>query len=305
MTKNNNEIIKVMGKECKLIPETDNQYAVSKDGCVYSLMVHSGWYKTARERFFNEHPDYNEEESGIFGKLMNQYKVNSNYLVVHLKTEDRFKMYYVHRLVAEAFVDNNDPIHNTDVNHIDENKLNNNVSNLEFRTRKENVNHGNAQKVHRSRKGIKHNGTYPVALYRNNELVKVFKNIADAARWISPEKWNSKKAQLGYILTSTTKTKGFKTVGGFTPKLISYNELIDTISLYPNKSGIKINEFNAIVEAGEKNYNSIVKKLASHSINVSKSGLFAVDNKGVAHRVKDMFPSENNEINIEYETKLF
>ena len=46
------------------------------------------------------------------------------------KTENKL----IHRLVATAFVTNDDPIHKTQVNHIDENKMNNSSDNLEWCT---------------------------------------------------------------------------------------------------------------------------------------------------------------------------
>lgn len=46
----------------------------------------------------------------------------------------------IHRLVAQSFIPN--PQNKPEVNHIDENKLNNDITNLEWVTRKENVNHG-------------------------------------------------------------------------------------------------------------------------------------------------------------------
>ncbi|MDY5990788.1 MAG: HNH endonuclease, partial [Oscillospiraceae bacterium] len=66
------------------------------------------------------------------GKILKHILKSDGYLAVHLSYENKAKMVMVHRLVAEAFLPNpkNLPV----VNHIDGNKTNPNVENLEWVT---------------------------------------------------------------------------------------------------------------------------------------------------------------------------
>lgn len=71
----------------------------------------------------------------------------SDYLSVNLFYIDeagqrKHKMMLIHRLVAMAFVENDDPENKREVNHLDEDKENNAASNLEWCTRKYNCNYG-------------------------------------------------------------------------------------------------------------------------------------------------------------------
>lgn len=67
-------------------------------------------------------------------------KINKGYFMVNLSCNGKIKTYSVHRLVAMAFIENQQ--NKREVNHIDENKLNNNIDNLQWATSKENANWG-------------------------------------------------------------------------------------------------------------------------------------------------------------------
>lgn len=64
------------------------------------------------------------------------------YLTLHLNKDNKVRQFYIHRLVAEAFIPNPDSL--PFINHKDENKQNNHVSNLEWCTPVYNVNYGTA-----------------------------------------------------------------------------------------------------------------------------------------------------------------
>ena len=77
---------------------------------------------------------------------------NRGYLTVRLCNSGKYKNYLVHRLVANAFIRNDNNY--SEINHIDENKHNNHVDNLEWCDRKYNVNYGSrADKFSNSMKG--------------------------------------------------------------------------------------------------------------------------------------------------------
>lgn len=77
-------------------------------------------------------------------KVLKQTVSRKGYARVGLHKNGNLKTIEIHRLVAQAFLDN--PNGFPEVNHKDENKLNNMVENLEWCTRKHNVTYGNRQK---------------------------------------------------------------------------------------------------------------------------------------------------------------
>ncbi|AGF56449.1 hypothetical protein B0P06_005283 [Clostridium saccharoperbutylacetonicum] len=113
-------------------------------------------------------------------KLLSVRESKEGYLRVNLNNQGKRYTFTVHRLVLESF----DPIVNMDefqVNHINEIKCDNRLSNLEWATPKENINHG------------KHNNK--IRNYRSNNsgnckkkvicttTGKPFNSISEAARY--------------------------------------------------------------------------------------------------------------------------
>lgn len=76
------------------------------------------------------------------GRVLKQKIDKYGYYCVCLCENNKRKYFTVHRLVAQAFLPNPDNL--PQVNHKDENKLNNRVDNLEYCTNKYNTNYGTA-----------------------------------------------------------------------------------------------------------------------------------------------------------------
>lgn len=85
-----------------------------------------------------------DEQGNIFNQKTQKYlkgTIRSGYKMVKLTINKIKRDYCIHRLVAEAFLDN--PKNLPQVNHIDRNKLNNNVNNLEWVNASDNIKHCN------------------------------------------------------------------------------------------------------------------------------------------------------------------
>lgn len=82
-------------------------------------------------------------------KKLNQYNNGRGYMTVCIEG----KMYYVHRIVAESFIDN--PEKKKEVNHKNGIKTDNSIENLEWNTRSENLKHRYRVLKHPPVKGMK------------------------------------------------------------------------------------------------------------------------------------------------------
>lgn len=102
------------------------------------------------------------------------------YLIVILCKNGKVKHFYVHRLVAEAFIPN--PHNYPCVNHKDECKTNNNVNNLEWCTYTYNNNYGTKiERISKNRDTSKY--FKPILQYTlDGVFVREWKSIAEAGR---------------------------------------------------------------------------------------------------------------------------
>ena len=82
---------------------------------------------------------YSEQTTTSRRKGVLKPEIKNGYLSVNLYKNGKYKHCYVHRLIAETFLPN--PNNYREVNHIDCNKHNNAVSNLEWCNRKSNLQH--------------------------------------------------------------------------------------------------------------------------------------------------------------------
>ncbi|AWD92331.1 HNH endonuclease domain protein [Enterococcus phage ZXL] len=120
---------------------------------------------------------------------------NHGYLRVHLYKNNKPTHIRVHRLVAEAFIPNleNKP----EVNHLDEDKTNNMVSNLEWCTRNENVNHGTRNKRISKKLKVISKGTKIKAIDIANGEWNEYCSIRECARQLELDSSNIRKCLNG------------------------------------------------------------------------------------------------------------
>lgn len=169
-----------INNECwKPIPETNNLLYISTFGRVYSKHTN---------------------------RFRKPYKDGKGYLMVDYRnTQNKRLCKKVHRLVAELFLYKRS--HNLIVNHIDGDKTNNHISNLEWVTHKENT-------QHMLRHGLK--TSFPNNLPHKEqpvlcvELDKVFKSMREASKSVGVPQSNISKVCRGQR----------KSAGGYTWKYI-------------------------------------------------------------------------------------
>ena len=104
---------------------------------------YEGYYKISNFGRIRSMDRVTSNGRSLKGKLAKLQKTKG-YTSLTLHKDSKRKRFLVSRLVAIHFLEN--PMNKKEVNHIDENKDNNHVDNLEWCTPKENANHGTRNK---------------------------------------------------------------------------------------------------------------------------------------------------------------
>ena len=132
-------------------------------------------------------PDY---EASTFGNIRNRttlkvitFHENQGYLTSHLYRDKKRCPVKAHRLVAETFVEN--PDNKECVNHIDKNRSNNNINNLEWTTIQEN-------NSHKIQTNFKYQKSFTRAVWmcdkETKQKLRKFKDANEAAVFINKDK---------------------------------------------------------------------------------------------------------------------
>ena len=188
-------------EEWKDIKGYEGIYQVSNEGRVKSL----NYNHTGKER------------------ILKSTSNSCDYLNVSLWKDGQKKQHLVHRLVANAFIENPDDL--PQVNHIDENKSNNCTENLEWVTCKQNINHG----TRNQRMAEAHRGkpcpwatealtnrtdlSIPInMLTKDGEFIRQFPSSMEAERWLRA---NGYPKASHCNINSCCQGKRFKSCYGF------------------------------------------------------------------------------------------
>ena len=209
------------------------------------------------------------------------------YCIVSLSENNKRKMFRIHRLVAEIFIHNtqNKPI----VNHIDGNKTNNNLNNLEWVTYKENTQHALKNSlIKRKNTSYKYNKIINFSLengkqIENYETYYIFKNgnVYNTKTKILLKPFKKADGYMSISLSKNGKSKLFL-LHVLVAKAFIYNK--ENKPIINHKDGNKTNndisnlewvtESENVLHSLDNGLSNIRKEIIQYSLNLKEIARF-------------------------------
>ena len=231
----------------KNIAGYEGRYQVSNLGQIRSV---SRWVNAPQER-----------RLFVEGRILSLQRSKVGYVYVSLLGENqKQKRWLVHRLVALTFIPN--PCNYPTVNHIDENKSNNRVSNLEWCSYSYNISYGKGNENRKESKKKK------IEMYNREtgEYIKTFNSIDEASEITGVNRTT--------ISEVAANRYGRRSAGGYIWRFGSESERkkrglrdeIVVLERYPRKR--KVEMLNKETEEVIRTFNSISE--AANSLNISE-----------------------------------
>lgn len=187
--------IELVGEKWIDVPDYEGLYSISNKGRIKSL---------SRIKNKGTRLEYISKE-----RLLKPSITKDGYLTVFLCKNGITKSYALHRLVAIAFIDNKGEL--SDVNHKDENKLNNCVENLEWCSKAYNNRYGTrTQRVSKKIQQFTKDGT----------LVNTYNSVKEASRVLGIGSSNIHNCAVNKELTKNGRKYICRSAGGFIWKYV-------------------------------------------------------------------------------------
>lgn len=175
------------------------------------------------------------------GKVLKAKKYNSGYLFVHLSSPEKKNEILIHRIVAYAFITNPDSL--PQINHKDENRINNIKYNLEWCTSQYNNTYG------------KHYEKYIDSMIRNGHIRKVYQFTLDGKLVAEFNSIKEATEKTGYTNLSAACKGKYSNVGGFlwsmspTISKVRYGKTSARIVCFLDEKGNVVSEYSSMREA--------------------------------------------------------
>ena len=250
--------MKLISELWKDIEGLEGIYQISSKGKVRSL---DRWVtdKNGKKVFWKSQPI----------KPHPQHKDGSGYLQAVLRMNGKYVHFLIHRLVAKAFIPN--PNNLEQVNHIDENKHNNDVNNLEWLSRLDNTRYGTGI----DRMAEKHS-TAIIQLDMNGNLVKEWRSIRQAKMSVAGGIWSA-------ILKNRRICKGYVWIEKDRYINMTKEQLQEFIS----------NEINKLNQSKENTSKIMSEKNGKPIVQLNLDGSFVKEWKSAQETYRDGFKASD------------